>query len=67
MLLIAFTLCLEYRFRKNTTLTILPNQHSNGILDFYAISESDIGQYVCRGQNQIGLTEETVTIELTGT
>ncbi|CAF3522929.1 unnamed protein product [Rotaria socialis] len=53
-------------FRKDTTLTILPNQHSNGILDFDSVSDSDIGQYVCRGQNQVDATEEIVTIEFTG-
>ncbi|CAM4742403.1 unnamed protein product [Rotaria magnacalcarata] len=53
-------------FRKDTTLTILPNQHSNGILDFDSVSDSDIGQYVCRSQNQVDVTEEIVTIEFTG-
>ncbi len=42
------------------------NQHSNGILDFDSISELDSGQYICQGRNRVGLTEEIVTVELTG-
>ncbi|UJR25590.1 hypothetical protein I4U23_006934 [Adineta vaga] len=53
-------------FRKGDILITLLNQHSNGILDFDSISESDIGQYICRGRNRVGYTEETVTIEIAG-
>jgi len=41
------------------------NQHSNGILEFDSISESDIGEYVCRGQNRVAFEEEIITLELT--
>ncbi|CAF1237105.1 unnamed protein product [Adineta ricciae] len=53
-------------FRKEDILITLLNQHSNGILDFDSISESDIGHYVCRGRNRVGYTEEPVTIEISG-
>lgn len=56
----------EYWFRKDITLLILPNQHSNGILDFDSVSDSDTGQYVCHGENRVGFTEEIVTLELLG-
>ncbi len=59
-------LCFEYWFRKDITLLTLSNQHSNGILDFDSISDSDIGQYVCHGENRVGSTEEIVTLELIG-
>lgn len=52
--------------RKDATLIRLPNQHSNGILDFASLSFSDSGQYLCRGQNRRGFTEEVVTLELIG-
>jgi hypothetical protein len=57
---------LKYWFRKDTILITLPNQYSNGILDFHAISDTDIGQYVCRGQNRGDFTEEIVTLEYSG-
>ncbi len=61
-----FFLRLEYWFRKDDKLITLLNQHSNGILDFDSISELDNGQYICQGRNRVGLTEEIVTVELTG-
>ena len=52
--------------RKGTTLTRLPNQHSNGILEFSSLSVTDSGQYLCRGKDRRGFTEEIVTLELIG-
>ncbi len=43
---------------------MLPNQHSNGLLDLESISESDVGQYICRGENRGAFTEEIVTLAL---
>jgi hypothetical protein len=45
---------------------MLPNQHSNGILEFESISESDIGEYICHGENRVSFSEEIVIIEVTG-
>lgn len=59
-----FFLCFEYWFRKDNILTTLPNQHSNGFLYWESISEADVGQYICHGQNRVGYTEEIVTLEL---
>lgn len=53
-------------FRKDNLLLILSNQHSNGILDFDSVSDSDVGEYVCRGQNRVGFTEENVILEFLG-
>lgn len=47
-------------------MTTISNQHSNGILDFETVTDADVGQYVCRGQNRVGFTEEIVIIELLG-
>ena len=54
------------RFRRDNPSIILPNQHSNGLLDFNSISDSDIGQYVCHGENRVGFTEDIATIEFIG-
>ena len=45
-------------------MTSIPNQHSNGVIDFDTITDGDVGQYVCRGQNRVGFTEEILSIEL---
>ncbi|CAF3609191.1 unnamed protein product [Adineta steineri] len=50
-------------FRKYGTLLILLSRHVNGILEFDSISDLDVGQYVCRGRNRVGFTEEIVTVE----
>lgn len=45
-------------------MTNVLNQHSNGFLDFESVTDADSGEYVCRGQNRVGFTEENVIIEL---
>ena len=42
----------------------MSNQHSNGLLDLESISETDAGQYICRGENRGVFAEEIVTLEL---
>lgn len=61
---IIHSLCLRYSFRKNIILSNVPNQHSNGLLDFESVTEADSGEYICRGQNRVGFSEENVIIEL---